>query len=47
MRVITVPGGLPQILPGLLPLEEMDLIVHPNKHELIGAHGDAMEYMAY
>jgi len=46
MRVITVPG-LPQILLGLLPLEEMDLVVHPNKHELVGAHGDAIEYMAY
>ena len=46
MRVITVPG-LPQILLGLLPPEEMDLIVHPNKHELVGAHGDAIEYMAY
>jgi len=46
MRVITVPG-LPQILLGLLPLEEMDLIVNPNKHELVGAHGDAIEYMAY
>jgi len=46
MRVITVPG-LPHILLGLLPLEEMDLVVHPNKHELVGAHGDAIEYMAY
>jgi len=46
MRVITVPG-LPQTLLGLLPLEEMDLIVHPNKHELVGAHGDVIEYMAY
>jgi predicted aspartyl protease len=46
MRVITVPC-LPQILFGLLSLEEMDLIVHPNKHELVGAHGDAIEYMAY
>jgi len=46
MRAITVPG-LPQTLLGLLPLEEMDLIVHPNKHELVGAHGDAIEYMAY
>jgi len=46
MRVITVPG-LPQILLGLLPLEEMDLIVPPSKHELVGAHGDAIEYMAY
>ena len=46
MRVIIVPG-LPQPLLGLLPLEEMDLIVHPHKHELVGAHGDAIEYMAY
>jgi len=46
MRVIIVPG-LSQILLGLLPLEEMDIIVHPNKHELVGAHGDAIEYMAY
>jgi predicted aspartyl protease len=29
MRVITVPG-LPQVLLGLLPVEEMDLIVHPS-----------------
>ena len=46
MRVISVPG-LPQILLGLLPLEDMDLIVHPHKHELVGAHGDEIEYMAY
>jgi clan AA aspartic protease len=46
MRAISVPG-LPQILLGLLPLEDMDLIVHPHKHELVGAHGDEMEYMAY
>jgi clan AA aspartic protease len=46
MRVISVPG-LPQILLGLLLLEEMDLIVHPNKHELAGTHGDEIEYMAY
>jgi clan AA aspartic protease len=46
MRVIAVPG-LPHILLGLLPLEEMDLIVHPNNHELVGAHGDMIEYMAY
>jgi hypothetical protein len=46
MRVITVPG-LPQVLMGLLPLEEMDLIIHPNKNELVGAHGDEIEHMAY
>jgi len=46
MRAITVPG-LPKVLLGLLPLEEMDLIVHPSRHELVGAHGDTIEYMAY
>ena len=46
MRAITVPG-LPNVLLGLLPLEEMDLIIHPNRHELVGAHGDTIEYMAY
>ena len=28
------------ILLGAIPLEIMDLIVHPHKQELIGAHGD-------
>ena len=46
MRAITV-HGLPRVLLGLLPLEEMDLIIHPSRHELIGAHGDTIEYMAY
>jgi len=46
MRAITVPG-LPKVLLGLLPLEEMDLIVNPSRHELVGAHGDTIEYMAY
>ena len=43
---VSVPG-LPQVLMGLLPLEEMDLIIHPNRHELVGVHGDTIEYMAY
>ena len=46
IRTISVPG-LPKPLLGLLPLEEMDLVVHPSRHELVGAHGDAIEYMAY
>ncbi|MDR0448410.1 MAG: retroviral-like aspartic protease family protein [Treponema sp.] len=46
MRAIAVPG-LPQTLLGLLPLEEMDLVVHPSRHELVGVHGDTIEYMAY
>ena len=46
MRAVTVPG-LPKVLLGILPLEEMDIVVHPSRHELVGAHGDAIEYMAY
>ena len=46
MRAISVPG-LSQALLGLLPLEEMDLVVHPGKHELVGAHGDTIEYIAF
>jgi hypothetical protein len=29
-----------EILPGALPLEAMDLMVHPLKQEVVGAHGD-------
>ena len=46
MRAITVPG-LSQALLGALPLEEMDLIVHPSRNELVGAHGETIEYMMY
>ena len=46
MRAVAVPG-LPQTLLGLLPLEELDLIVHPSRHELVGAHGDEIEHMLY
>ena len=41
MRAIAV-HGLPQTLMGLLPLEEMYLVIHPNHHELTGAHGDTI-----
>ena len=29
-----------EVLLGAIPLEDMDLIIHPKKNELIGAHGD-------
>jgi clan AA aspartic protease len=29
-----------EVLLGAIPLEDMDLIVHPSKLELVGAHGD-------
>jgi hypothetical protein len=28
------------VLIGALPLEEMDLMIHPKTQELVGAHGD-------
>jgi hypothetical protein len=30
---------------GALPLEGMDLMVHPPENEVIGAHGDKMRYV--
>ena len=45
MRAVAIPG-FPQILLGVLPLQDMDLVVHPGRHELVGAHGDKIEYMA-
>jgi clan AA aspartic protease len=32
---------------GIIPLEIMDLIVDPNRRELVGAHGDKIVMMAY
>jgi clan AA aspartic protease len=31
-----------EILLGAIPLEGMDLMIHPNKEELVGVHGDAI-----
>ena len=36
-----IPGEDEPLL-GLIPLEEMDLIVDPKRQELIGAHGDTI-----
>jgi clan AA aspartic protease len=33
------------VLLGVLPLEEMDLMVHPLENEVIGAHGDKVRYV--
>jgi clan AA aspartic protease len=38
-EAIVVPGE-EDVLLGVLPLEAMDLMVHPFKREVIGAHGD-------
>ena len=33
-----------EVLLGAIPLQEMDLIVDPARHQLIGAHGDQILY---
>ena len=35
-----------KVLLGALPLEDMDLMIHPKTRELVGVHGDDVEYMA-
>jgi len=38
-----VPGGN-EILLGVIPMEDMDLIVDPAREKLVGAHGDREAY---
>jgi clan AA aspartic protease len=38
---LVVPGAN-DVLFGALPMEGMDLIVHPRKEEIVGAHGDTV-----
>jgi clan AA aspartic protease len=40
---LVVPGA-DEILFGALPMEGMDLIVHPRKEEVVGAHGETALY---
>ena len=35
-----VVSNATEVLLGAIPLEEMDLIIHPKRNELVGAHGD-------
>jgi clan AA aspartic protease len=37
--------GAEFVLLGAIPLEFMDLMVHPAKQELVGVHGDTVELM--
>jgi clan AA aspartic protease len=39
VEAVVVPGAA-RVLLGVIPLEDMDLIVEPKKEELVGAHGD-------
>jgi clan AA aspartic protease len=38
-RPIVVPDA-DEVLLGAIPMEDMDLIVHPRKQEVVGAHGN-------
>jgi clan AA aspartic protease len=40
-RAVVLPKA-EEVLLGQIPLESMDLIVHPKKEELVGAHGDTI-----
>jgi clan AA aspartic protease len=40
-EALVLPGEK-DVLLGALPLEGMDLAVHPSEHRVIGAHGDKM-----
>ena len=42
IRAVVVPGAR-KVLLGVIPLEDMDLMVNPGTRELIGAHGDTVE----
>jgi clan AA aspartic protease len=42
---MVIPGA-ETVLLGAIPLEGMDLMIHPAKQELVGVHGDNIEYLA-
>jgi clan AA aspartic protease len=43
-EALVLPGE-EDVLLGALPLESMDLMVHPRKQEVVGAHGDKVRYV--
>ena len=45
LPAVVIPGA-EKVLLGVIPLEDMDLIVNPVTQELIGAHGDVVECLA-
>jgi len=46
VRALLVPGA-EKVLLGVIPLEGLDLMVNPVTQELVGAHGDEVEYIIY
>jgi clan AA aspartic protease len=47
VQAYVIPGDSDDILLGAIPLEDMDLMVHPRERRLIGAHGDTEVHMIY
>ena len=45
LPAVVIPGA-EIILLGVIPLEDLDLMVNPVSRELVGAHGDSWESMA-
>jgi len=45
VRAMVIPGA-EQVLLGAIPLEDMDLMIHPATQELAGIHGDKVECLA-
>ena len=41
---IVVPGA-DEVLFGAIPMEGMDLIIHPRNEEIVGAHGDTIIHL--
>ena len=44
LQSLVVPGA-ENVLLGVIPLEALDLMVNPVSQELVGAHGNELEYM--
>ena len=42
-----VVSGAESVLLGVIPLEGMDLMINPKTQELVGVHGDTVEYMVF
>jgi clan AA aspartic protease len=44
VHALVIPGA-EKVLLGAIPLEDMDLMVNPVSQELVGIHGDKVEYL--
>ena len=44
LQTLVIPGAQ-KVLLGAIALEAMDLMVNPTTQELVGVHGDEIEYM--